>query len=149
MPALFALVAWLDARRGLSEFVLWGLALWGLLHMVGGLVPATDDRVAYEVWLLPVLRFDHIVHAVGFGFAGLAVCDYLRPVAGAGAALVLIGGIGLGGVNEMIEFLISRVIEDTNIGGFENTAWDLVANFVGASAAASWVRFSGYAGWNG
>ena len=42
--------------------------------------------------------------------------------------------------NEMVEFLITRVVPDTNIGEFENTGWDLVANTVGAALAALWVR---------
>jgi hypothetical protein len=144
LPALVAVVAYLDARRPFSALVLWGLALWGALHIAGGLFPATEDRVLYNVWLLPFMRFDHLVHAVGFGFAGLAfleaVHDRVAPAAASGAVLVFFGGVGIGGLNEMIEFLITRVVDDTNIGGFENTGWDLVANTVGAALAAYAVR---------
>lgn len=143
LPTLALLVVWLDSRRPFPGFVLWGLALWGALHMAGGLIPATDERVLYNVWLLPFIRFDHAVHAIGFGFAGLAFWAYLRadlaPGAG-GAALAFMGGVGIGGLNEMVEFLISQAVSGTNIGGFENTGWDLVANLAGASAAAMWVR---------
>ncbi len=83
------------------------------------------------------VRFDHVVHAIGFGFAGLAFSDAL----GRRAPLALMGGLGFGALNEMVEFLITRVVPDTNIGGFENTGWDLVANAVGAILAALWVRF--------
>lgn len=142
LPLLVILVAALDARRPLSSLVLWGLVLWGGLHMAGGLIPATDDRVLYNVWLLPFVRFDHVVHAIGFGFAGLAFYESMRhegATAATGAALAFFGGVSIGGLNEMIEFLISRVSEDTNIGGFENTGWDLVANTVGSAVAAYWV----------
>ena len=57
-----------------------------------------------------------------------------------GASLALFGGLGFGALNEMIEFLITRVVPETNIGGFENTGWDLVANFTGSVLAALWVR---------
>jgi hypothetical protein len=50
------------------------------------------------------------------------------------------GGVGFGAINEMVEFLATRVVPDTNVGGFENTGWDLVANTVGAALAALWVR---------
>ena len=50
------------------------------------------------------------------------------------------GGLGFGAVNEMVEFLITRVSPETNIGGFENTGWDLVANTIGAAVAALWVH---------
>ena len=145
MPILFGFVAWLDTRATISEMVLWGLTLWGLLHLLGGLIPVTDDRVLYNLWLLPFVRFDHLVHAVGFGFAGLAVWEVARPAVDtqrmSGAMIIVLGGAGIGGLNEMIEFLITLVASDTNIGGFENTGWDLVANLVGASAAATWVRW--------
>lgn len=144
LPALVVLVAVLDTRRPFPEYVLWGLALWGAMHMAGGLVPTTGDAALYNTWLLPFLRYDQLTHAIGFGFAGLAVWSYfrhdLRPGI-TGAALAWFGGVGIGGLNEMIEFLLTRLVPDTNVGGFENTGWDLVANFVGASAAALWVRW--------
>jgi len=144
MPVFVVVVAAMDARRPLPSAVVWGLALWGALHMAGGLVPASDDRVLYNVWLLPFVRFDHVVHAIGFGFAGLAFHATVsgRDTAGPGPvfALVFFGGVAIGGLNEMIEFLITRVREDTNIGGFENTGWDLVANTVGAAVAGLWAR---------
>jgi len=143
LPALVALVAVLDARRPFPEYVLWGLALWGAMHMAGGLVSVSGDTALYNTWLLPFLRYDQLTHAIGFGFAGLAVWAYfrhdLRPGV-SGTALAWFGGVGIGGLNEMIEFLLTRIVAETNVGGFENTGWDLVANFVGASAAALWVR---------
>ena len=113
--------------------------------MCGGLVPAGGDRVLYEVWLLPVLRFDHVVHAIGFGFAGLACWESARHAAprafrGRGAVLVVVlGGTGIGALNEMVEFLVSRLVADTNVGGVENTGWDLVANLVGCLVAGGWA----------
>jgi hypothetical protein len=140
LPVLVALVAYLDLQKPLSPFVLWGLVLWGGLHMLGGLVPMPGDRVLYNVWLLPFLRFDQLVHAIGFGFAGLAFGESMAGGGRVRPALVLMGGLGLGALNEMIEFLMSRVVEETNIGDFENTGWDLVANTVGATVAALWTR---------
>ncbi|MGH8915621.1 MAG: hypothetical protein ACRDZM_14020 [Acidimicrobiia bacterium] len=144
MAILIGVVALWDSRRHLSSAVLTGLALWGALHMAGGLIPLPDEQVLYNLWLLPFLRFDHLVHAIGFGFAGLAFWEAARPALGpalmSGAAIIFVGGVGLGAVNEMIEFLITRVVSDTNVGGFDNTGWDLVANAVGAALAAVWVR---------
>jgi uncharacterized membrane protein YjdF len=143
VPVLLLLVAYLDSRQPFTDLVLWGLALWAVMHMAGGLVPASGDRVLYSVWLLPFMRFDHLVHAIGFGFAGLAFREGVRRSlsnATSGAAIVWIGGLGIGALNEMIEFLITKVSSDTNIGGFDNTGWDLVANLVGASIAAFWVH---------
>ena len=144
MAILLALVAFWDSRRHFSQLVLWGLARWGALHMAGGMIPASGNRVLYNVWLLPFVRFDHLVHAIGFGFAGLAFWESTRHAVdrnlASGAGITVMGGLGFGALNEMVEFLITRVVPDTNIGGFENTGWDLVANTVGATLAAMWVR---------
>ena len=144
MAILAGLVAFWDSRRHFSKLVLGGLALWGAMHMAGGMIPASGDRVLYNVWLLPFLRFDHLVHAIGFGFAGMAFWESVRPTVdralASGAAMTMMGGLGFGALNEMVEFLITRVVPDTNIGEFENTGWDLVANTVGAALAAIWVR---------
>ena len=42
--------------------------------------------------------------------------------------------MGLGAINEIIEFSAVLLLPDTNVGGF-NTALDLVVNALGASAA--------------
>ena len=139
--AFFGLLYW-DFRRHFSDFILWGIALWGALHMAGGMIPVEEGRVLYNVQLLSFLRFDQLVHAIGFGFAGLAFAESVDPKPGSGALLALMGGLGFGALNEMVEFLITRFVPDTNIGGFENTGWDLVANTIGASLAALWVRTS-------
>lgn len=88
------------------------------------------------------LRFDKVVHAFGFGFATLACYDLLRPsYAGSdrgAAAFAGLAGLGLGALNEMVEFLIARYSESSNVGGFTNTGWDLVFNTIGAVVAAAY-----------
>jgi hypothetical protein len=147
MAVLLGFVAYWDGRSRFSNQVLWGLAVWGALHMAGGMIPVSGDRVLYNLWLLPFVRFDHLVHAIGFGFAGIAFWESVRPGVDrtivSGAAITMMGGLGFGALNEMVEFLITRVVPDTNIGEFENTGWDLVANTVGAGLAAIWVRRGG------
>lgn len=112
MAVLLGLVSFWDARRQFSSLVLWGLALWGALHMAGGMIPVSGGRVLYNVWLLPFVRFDHLVHAIGFGFAGLAFWESVRPTVdrnvASGAAITMMGGFGFGALNEMVEFLITR-----------------------------------------
>jgi hypothetical protein len=58
---------------------------------------------------------------------------------------VLIGiacmGMGLGAANEVVEFVITLIVPDTNVGGFVNTGWDLVSNMTGAVGACVIIRF--------
>jgi uncharacterized membrane protein YjdF len=142
MGLLLALVARVYERRPLSTLTLAGLSLWGLGHMVGGLVEV-EGAIVYEWMVVPgTLRFDKVVHAFGFGFATMACFEVLRPSyrgpARGVAAFAALGGMGLGALNEMIEFLIARYSASSNVGGFVNTGWDLVFNTVGAIVAATY-----------
>ena len=142
-----AAVARLYERARFSRMALWGLAAWGFGHMLGGLLQVHGDAL-YELSLgAGELRFDKLVHFVGFGFATLAAFEMLRArlAPSADAAAVAIAawfvGVGLGGLNETIEFLITRLPLDSNVGGFSNTGWDLVANALGAAAAAAGATY--------
>ena len=93
-------------------------------------------------------RYDQAVHFFGFGVATVACWEALRrwlphsPRPSAGLS-VLIGlmGLGVGAVNEVLEFLTTLLIPETNVGGYTNTGWDLVFNTLGATAAVALIRF--------
>jgi hypothetical protein len=164
MLVLVVAVAWLHARVRLHPAALWGLSLWGLAHMAGGLVevPASwptagASRVLYNLWLVPErLKYDHAVHAYGFGLTTCVCWQALRAVmAGYGVpalrppalrptwgllALCAAAGMGFGAANEVVEFLATRLLPETNVGGYENTGWDLVANLTGCLLAAVLMR---------
>ena len=137
-------------RVSLSVGILWGLSIWGLLHMVGGLMPvpdilpiAGDKRVFYSLWLIPnLLKYDQVIHIYGFGTATWLCWEALkyaspqiRPTFGI-VTLCALAGMGLGAFNEVVEFTAVLVMPQTNVGGYANTGWDLVANMVGAFSAA-------------
>ena len=140
-----AAVTAVDLRVGLSRLTVWGLVVFALGHVAGGMV-GVGDGVLYEQWLVGrVVRYDNLQHAWGFGFAGRAVWESLRPQlarpSSAAAALVLIvlGGCGLGALNEVIEYALTKLLPETNVGGYENTARDLVANLTGTTLMAGAV----------
>lgn len=74
-----AIAAWILAKQRTVRFdpvILWGLSIWGLLHMAGGNL-RVGDSVLYNLQLIPVvLRYDQLVHAFGFGTATL-VCHHI------------------------------------------------------------------------
>ena len=143
------IAAWILIKQTTVRFtpvILWGLALWGLLHMAGGNV-AVGDSVLYNVQLIPrVLRYDQFVHAFGFGTATL-VCFHIlqgmiRPEffgRTSLAILVMLMGCGVGAMNEIVEFLAVKAMPETNVGGYDNTLWDLIFNTFGAGVAAVWA----------
>lgn len=131
-------------------WLLWCLSAWGLAHMLGGNLrlngPEGERIVLYSLWLIPfnatsgVLRYDQVVHAFGF-FTTACVCAVLltpivreerrtSPLLFAAGALA---SMGFGALNEVVEFIATLTLEHTNVGGYENTAWDLVSNGVGAT----------------
>lgn len=152
-------------RVQLSTGLLWSLALWGLMHMAGGLLPVPADwpihgdiAVLYSLWLIPeVIKYDHLTHAFGFGVttwlcwqglrrllsvrAGVELA-HVRPTFGA-MVLCAAAGMGFGALNEVVEFMAVLMMPSTNVGGYHNTGWDLVANLFGCVAAAVIIRWSG------
>jgi hypothetical protein len=150
MLVLGVVVYFLHRKLGFSRGVLWGLGLWGLLHMMGGLihVPETwpingDKRVLYSLWLIPeYFKYDMLVHAYGFGIATWACWQGLRTIlsksipAFGRLALCVLAGMGLGALNEIIEFLTTLAVPGTNVGGYLNTGWDLIFNMLGCLTAA-------------
>ena len=159
MLVLIGVMSLVHRRVVLTTGLLWCLSAWGLAHMAGGLVllPAGwpyngDHAVLYSWWIVPQqLKYDQVVHAYGFGITTW-LCWHalkssmarawrldLKPTFG---LMVLCGaaGVGFGALNEVVEFIAVLTIPNTNVGGYENTGWDLVANLVGASAAALVIR---------
>lgn len=145
----FLIVAILNRRVSLPSWVLWGLSAWGFMHIVGGLIP-TDrslDRVFYEVWLLPgLLRYDQLTHAFGFGMA-TAACWYaidarVAPDAApeGKAVMAVLMGLGLGALNEVVEFLSTFVLPQQHVGDFENMGFDLVFNLIGSASMGMVLR---------
>lgn len=146
----------------LSQPVLWGLSVWGLAHMIGGLVPIPESwprnglvRVVYSWWLIPnFLKYDQVVHAFGFGVTTF-VCWHgfaavvrsldpgrrLQPTFGV-LVLCMAASTGFGALNEVIEFTATLLLPKTNVGGYVNTGWDLVSNLVGAAISACCIHWS-------
>lgn len=137
-----------------SQPILWGLSIWGLLHMAGGGIKVGDE-VLYAYLLVPlvdqgellILKYDQFVHAFGFGVATLVarhVIDrYLLPQRKHFMyfMLLVLAGTGLGVLNEIVEFIAVIAISETGVGGYYNTALDLVFNTLGATLAALGVYF--------
>lgn len=160
MIALILIIAAVHWRVGFTIPLLWCLSIWGLLHMAGGLVPVPptwpihgDTPVLYSLWLIPgYLKYDQLVHAFGFGTTTWVCWQALRAAVpgvrpGVGVmTLCATAAMGFGALNEIVEFIATLTMPQTNVGGYVNTGWDLVANAAGALIAAIAIaRFSGSA----
>ncbi len=153
----FTLILLTQRRVEFPRFMLWGLTLWGFLHMAGGHLDVGGKRL-YELVLLPVLtrgadtifRYDHAVHLVGFGVATLVCYHLLRPHLKHHAhrnrmvcVLAVLMGMGLGAFNEVIELLVVMAAPESGVGGYFNTAFDLLFNMAGAVLAVAGLQLFG------
>ncbi|CAN5812117.1 hypothetical protein BH11VER1_BH11VER1_03950 [soil metagenome] len=159
MLVLIGAVSLMHTRVHLTSGLLWALSLWGLLHMAGGLVPIPswlpadgEHAVLYSLWLIPHrLKYDQIVHAYGFGVTTMICWHVLhhglhdltghKPYPTFGLlVLCMAAGMGFGALNEIVEFIATLTMPSTNVGGYENTGWDLISNLVGSLLAALLIR---------
>jgi len=163
MLVMIAGVGLVHMRLQLTATLLWLLSIWGLLHMAGGLVPVPDSwpiagdvRVLYSWWVIPDgdapgrlggwLKYDHVVHAYGYGVTTLLLWQVTRALVyeksrhalqpSIGIMVITVAAAsGFGAFNEIVEFT-ATLFAETNVGGYVNTGLDLVANTTGAIIGA-------------
>jgi uncharacterized membrane protein YjdF len=149
----------LHHRVHFTPTALWLLAIWGFLHMLGGTLPinpeltdtfraatSPEDKpasaVLYSLRYFPNLpRYDQLIHTFGFFSATVASFEAAKMLLSARrsvplAVVAALMGVGLGALNEVVEFFAVLTIPDTNVGGYTNTGWDLVSNTIGATIGA-------------
>lgn len=154
VAAVAGIVLWKQRRIRFDLSILWGLTVWGLLHLAGGNLHIDGD-VLYNhmlIELVPapyhVLRYDQVVHVFGFAVATLVCHHLLRPYLRVGitgwrtlSMLIVLMGSGFGAINEVLEFVASVTVPETNVGGYENTSIDLVCNLIGGLLAVTWLAW--------
>jgi hypothetical protein len=135
----------------LPLYIVAGISIWGLLHMMGGSI-MTGDGVLYAWKIYPffdgggefyILKFDQLVHAGLYAVVALIFLHFLREVYGIRQYQGLIGviavmaALGVSAINEIIEFAAVVLIPNTGVGGYHNTLLDIVFNLVGAIFAVA------------
>lgn len=141
-----------NSRVNYPNTVLWGLTVWALLHMCGGSLYIGEKRL-YEFMLLnlvgepyPIFKYDQFVHIIGFGVATLAMYYLLKPLLKpdnnkwiALSIIVVMAGLGVGALNEIIEFFATVIVPKTGVGGYINSSLDLVSDLIGAIGAMTYL----------
>ncbi len=136
--------------------VLWALTIWSFLHLIGGGLEYTEGEVFYKLMIIPligepysVLKYDQVVHFIGFWTSTIVAYYVIKPSLVDTAThvrsiifVIVMTGLGLGAMNEILEFAVTVIVPETNVGGYENTALDLVANFFGTLGAGIYLRYT-------
>lgn len=155
MVFFFVLIITTIHKSKFDLFILWGLSIWGLLHMAGGGL-LVNGAVLYKFQIIHlfgsgesfILKFDQVVHAYGFAITTFVAYHILKPYFYKKEAnwkviypvLVLIS-MGLGALNEIAEFLMVVLLPKTGVGGYYNTMLDTVFNTIGAIIAVVVIHF--------
>ena len=152
--AIFALLLMKYKKLGLQYDVLWGLSIWGFIHMMGGNL-LINGSVLYNLVLIPIItlqegasifKYDQLVHLFGFGVTTVLSWQLLKPYVKEGfnpitiGILVVMAGSGFGAINEVIEFIATISLPETNVGGYYNTSLDMVFNLLGGLLALVYIR---------
>lgn len=150
---ILVVLSW--GKNNFDALTLWGLSIWGLAHMAGGSIQI-GNGVLYNLHLIPIidrgelfiLRFDQVVHAFGFAVSTLVGWHLLKPYIDEKKSnykviypLLICIAMGLGALNEIVEFLAVVIVPDTNVGGYFNTGLDLISNMIGSILAIFIVHF--------
>lgn len=125
---------------------LWLFNGWLILHILGGLASYQGVRF-YDLILLDlvgapyhILKYDQFVHFYCYLAIAMLMWSVIgkvtRPDANRLAVCVInvLAASSLGAVNEVVEFLAVVILDSQGVGGYTNTAIDLVANLLGAIA---------------
>src|SRR3989338_3063406 len=146
-----ALILYTNKKINYPNGILWGLTFWSLLHMSGGGIYINGKKL-YTLMIYPlvgepylIFKFDQFVHIVGFFAATLVVYHLIKPklIKNHGwialSIVVVMAGFCLGALNEVVEFIATVITPETGVGGYENTALDLVSNLIGAVLAMVYI----------
>ncbi len=151
LAVLIGVVQASDRRMRYAAAVKWCFWLWLVMHMCGGFVHLNGVRL-YDVVLVrlvgepyQILRYDQFVHA----FCYFTIGGLLHAVVSALAApaaprwgvalLTFLAALGVGAVNELIEFAAVAGFGTDGVGDYTNNALDNVFNALGALAALAWT----------
>ena len=123
---------------------LWLFNVWLILHILGGLASWQGVRF-YDLMLLNlvgepyhILKYDQFVHFYCYLVMSFLMWNVVQKIARPNAngavicVVTILAASSIGAVNEVIEFLAVILLGTDGVGGYTNTAIDLVANLAGA-----------------
>lgn len=149
-----SLVAFSFRKVNYTLATLIGLTVWSALHLAGGGLVVGEGRL-YDVMLiplsetLPIFRYDQLVHIWGFGACTLVAYSLLsglieKPEKSSVALsfVLVMAGLGMGALNEILEFVVTLIVPESGVGGYLNTSLDLCSNLMGAILGLLYIRFN-------
>lgn len=141
---LVAILFKTDQYFQFDRTALWLFNVWLIVHILGGLASSNGIRF-YDLVLLNltgapyhILKYDQLVHFFCYFVMAMLMWNVVQQIAKPGAnifvvcVVTVLAASSIGAVNEIIEFVAVVLLDSEGVGGYTNTAIDLVANLVGA-----------------
>lgn len=148
---LIGLMSLLHKKYNFNSWILFGMSIWGLMHMAGGSIYINGVKL-YGVILVPlfsesitgtdIFRYDQLAHFYFYFVISFLIYyvlkDYLKKDSNkfAVSVFLIFIAMGIGALNEILEFIPVLFLETTGVGDYFNTLWDIVFNTFGAIVAA-------------
>lgn len=127
-----------------DQLSVWLFNIWLILHSLGGLAYYQGVRF-YDLILFNlvgdpyhILKYDQFVHFYCYVVISILMWRVVHTTIKQSAsnvvvcALTILSASGLGALNEIIEFVAVLILNTEGVGGYINTAIDLIANLLGA-----------------
>lgn len=131
----------------------WLFLIWLIMHMAGGTLYIGETRL-YDYIFLPligepynVLKYDQFVHFFCYIVMTMLMYSVLikitksKPNKIIFSIILILAASSVGAVNEIIEFCAVIFFQSEGVGGYYNTAIDLVANVLGSIAAVFYIKY--------
>lgn len=141
---LFELGIYIHKQIQLPAFIIIGLSLLGFMHILGGNISITGERLYDKIFFFGLLRYDNIVHVVG-SILGTFVLNELFCFLIEKKTIVekrlyylslFLMGLGVGLINEIVELVAVIFLNaQAGVGDYLNNAIDLVYNAIGVIVA--------------
>ena len=148
---LVAAIYLTDRYFKFNQLGLWLFNVWLILHILGGLASYQGVRF-YDLVLLDligdpyyILKYDQFVHFFCYLVIAILMWSVVQKIARKKAnrvvvcVVTILAASSIGAVNEIIEFLAVVALGTDGVGGYTNTAIDLVANLLGAIAGTLYM----------
>jgi uncharacterized membrane protein YjdF len=148
---LVAIIYKTDQYFKFNQVGLWLFSIWLIMHILGGLAFYRGVRF-YDLVLINligdpyfILKYDQFVHFFCYVAMSILMWSVVQKIAKKNASSVVVcvvtilAASSIGAVNEIIEFLAVVALGTDGVGGYTNTAIDLVANFLGAIAGTFYM----------
>lgn len=151
MVLSISLILFIHRRMHFYPIVLMSLSVIGLLHLLGGNLYLGSIRL-YDYYFIPgIFRYDNFVHMLGSGVMVMLAHALLTPVLhknfernhGYFILLLVIVGMGLGSINELVEFVAVLVFDvGQQVGDYTNTLLDVTFNTLGSFIMATFLVYT-------